>query len=232
MKAIRATMLAAAVMQSAYGIAAERRIEPPAAPAASAPVAADGTTLGRLFYTPAQRATLDELRRRPQRVAQDEKTPLPPTPEYVTLNGIVRRSDGTTTVWLNDKQVRGRESEEGLQIAPSRRAGAPSSVTVRVPQTGRTVDLKVGQQLEVNSGEVKEAYRAPQRESAAPIAQAPSPAPQQETPSPRDRRAARDRDALRDLLREIEGPPSSSNGAADKPGASSVPAERGASQPR
>jgi len=225
MSAIRVGVLLAVFMQSALSLAAERRAEQPAAPAASAPVAADGTTMGRLFYTAAQRATLDELRRRPQRVAQDDKAPsLPPTPEYVTLNGVIRRSDGTTTVWLNDKQVRGHASQEGLEIAPARRGATPNGVTVRVPQTGRSVDLKVGQQLEVNSGEVKEAYRAPQRASAGPAAEAASPVPAQDTPSPRDRRASREREALRDLLREIESPASA--------GAPAAPASPPATPPR
>lgn len=204
MRTILACAALIGAMQAACAVAAER-----AAPPKPAAAAQPGEPLGRLFYTPEQRAALDEMRRRPQaRLAEAEKSPLPPAPEYVTLNGIVRRSDGATTVWLNDKQVRGRESEEGLQIAPPQRTSPPASVSVRVPQTGAVVDLRVGQQLEVNSGEVKERYRAPPR-VAPPSAEAPAAAPAaQEAGSARDRRTSREREVLRDLLREIESPAS------------------------
>lgn len=196
-----------AVMPLAWAHAVGAQPAPP--PAATAAQATSSTpapkpTLGRLFYTPSQRATLDEMRRRPQAtITLEQKASLPPAPEYVTLNGIVRRSDGTTTVWLNDKQVRGRESEEGLQISPARRESIPNRVTIVVPQTGNAVDLKVGQQLEVNSGEVKERYRAPSR--PRPVAEAAAPqAPAQA--APRERRGGREREILRDLLDEMDRP--------------------------
>lgn len=212
MRAIRACLLWLAIVPAVAPLAAEP------VPAGAPAEVSEGAALGRLFYTPAQRAALDEMRRRPQRAAQEDKSPLPPPPEYVTLNGIVRRSDGATTVWLNDKQVRGRESEDGLQIAPPRRGALPGGVTVRVPQTGHVVDLKVGQQLDVNSGEVKERYRAPQRTSPPTHAEAPPPTLPQETAPARERRSSREREALRDLLREIESP------AATAPPASPPPA--------
>src|SRR5690606_26085592 len=91
--------------------------------------------------------------------AKPEAPAAPPTPHYVTLNGVVRRSDGTTTVWLNNKPVTGPRSEEGLVVTPSGRGGA-GNVTVQVPQTGRRIDLKVGQQVEIRSGQVQEAYES------------------------------------------------------------------------
>ena len=164
--------------------------------------------LGRLFFTPSERARLDELRRRPPPAprevasAKAEPSPTPPAPQYITLNGVVRRSDGTTTVWLNNKPVTGPRSEEGLVVTPSARTGS-GNVTVRVPATGRTIDLKVGQQVEVRSGQVQEAYESPRAVAAAAAETRPAePAPVPATP----RRANRERDLLRDLLREIEGP--------------------------
>lgn len=195
--------------------------QPPAVTAAVPATSPDaGAALGRLFYTPAQRAALDEQRRRPQgAVAAEPATAAPAAPEYVTLNGIVRRSDGATTVWLNDRQVRGRETHEGLRITPARPTAPPNHVTVRVPQTGQVVDLKVGQQLEVNSGAVKERYRDPQPAPAS--AQTPPSTPRAaEATTPRDRRATREREALRELLREIDPP--------GEPPGSSPPAAAGA----
>jgi hypothetical protein len=80
---------------------------------------------------------------------------------------------------------------------------APGNVVVHVPQTGRSVELRVGQQLEVNSGKVQEGYRAP------PAAAAPAPAAASEPDESAlrsARRPGRERELLRDLLREIEGP--------------------------
>ncbi|RPI46685.1 MAG: hypothetical protein EHM59_06780 [Betaproteobacteria bacterium] len=193
-------------------------IAPAAQAIAPAAVQTDGSqALGRFFFTPGQRAALDEARRRPTAARADtaQKAPLPPAPDYVTLNGVVRRSDGTTTVWLNNKPVRSGQTEEGLQVAPSTRAaGAGSAVTVRVPQTGTIVNLKVGQQVDVTSGKVEEGYRSARRAQVA--TEAPARAP--DSPGERSqRRASRDRELLRDLLREIDGAPSSGADAASDP---------------
>ncbi len=173
----------------------------PGTPASDAPA-----ELGRLFFTPAQRAAMDEARRRPQAAVADtqaQEPPQPPPSGSVTLNGIVRRSDGATTVWLNNKQVRGRKSDDGVLVRPSRVGAAPGSVTVQLPQTGRVVDMRVGQQLEIDSGEVKEAYRAAPSPGTA---EAIPPTRQNPTDSHTPRRSSRERDLLRDLLREIESP--------------------------
>jgi hypothetical protein len=178
--------------------------------AAQAPASAEAPELGRLFFTPAERAHLDELRRRPPSppqvavTSQAEQSPAAPTPQYITVNGVVRRSDGTTTVWVNNKPVTGRRAEDGVVVTPSGARGS-GNVTVRVPATGRSVDLKVGQQLEVHSGQVQEAYESPRAVAAAETAaetRTPEPAPA----PPSLRRPNRERDLLRDLLREIEGP--------------------------
>jgi hypothetical protein len=211
MTGVRLIWMLLGVMHSAWGVAADPAAAPPATSATPAgqsaapgtPASSAPAEMGRLFFTPAQRAAMDEARRRPQAavaVSQADAPPPPPPPGYVTLNGVVRRSDGTTTVWLNNKQVRGRESEEGVLVRPSRAGAAPGSVTVQVPQTGQVVDIQVGQQLEINSGEVKEAYRGPPRLGTPAEV---TPAPRQESPDLRShRRSSRERD----LLREIEPP--------------------------
>jgi hypothetical protein len=62
----------------------------------SAPVHAD--ELGRLFFTPAERAAMN--RSKAGAAPQIEET-VPPTPPRV--NGIVTRSDGHRTVWIGGK---------------------------------------------------------------------------------------------------------------------------------
>ena len=177
--------------------------QPGSAPgAATAPPA--NSELGRFFFTPPQRSALDEARRRPSALASKIDKPLPAAPELVTVNGVVQRSDGTTTVWLNNKAVRGGETDEGLQVTPSTRAASAGNVTLRVPQTGRVVDLKVGQQVEVTSGRVSETYRSSRRAQLAAEATQPSGESYESRPP---RRVSRERELLRDLLRDIEPPP-------------------------
>jgi hypothetical protein len=125
--------------------------------------AADG--LGRLFLTPDQRAQLEVTRaRRDQRqpaVAEPEPAaaaPVPQGPETVTYSGLVRRSDGKSTVWINGKPVDERSRMRGggdINVLGMRVDGA---VSVAIPQAARTASLKVGQSLDVNSGRIAESY--------------------------------------------------------------------------
>jgi hypothetical protein len=130
--------------------------------AAATPVAApaQGERPGRLFFTPAQRASLDVARSQRARaaLATDEKTEqeAAPVPQTITYGGMVRRSDGKSTVWFNNQPVNDRESLGGAAIVG--RVRADGSVTLQVPQTGRNVILKPGQSVELLSGAVEEGY--------------------------------------------------------------------------
>ena len=200
----RAAVLLAAASTSVFAA------DPPGAAPAQPPAPIAQTqppslALGRLFFSPDERAAIDESRLRPAVVAAPEAKPLPPAPEYVTLNGVVRRSDGSTSVWLNNRLVEGRRTAEGLEVSNSRRAPGPANVTVRVPQAGRSIDLRVGQRLDVTSGKVQERYQvAPQ--NAAPAELQRSDAEIQSTPRSALRRPSRERE-VRELLRDLESPP-------------------------
>jgi len=101
----------------------------------SAPVFAQ-PALGRLFFTPAERAALD-------RAPADAQASAEPTSR--TLNGIVRRSDGQGTVWIDGKpQVRrlagtGRVAvkaangdEQGLKVGESTDMSADDAPMIRI----------------------------------------------------------------------------------------------------
>jgi hypothetical protein len=126
----------------------------------SAPAAAQAQErLGRLFFTPAQRASLDIARSQRARAAvatertEQEATPVPQT---ITYSGVVRRSDGKTTVWINNQAVHDRESAGAAAIVG--RVRPDGSVTLQVPQSGRSVSLKPGQSVELLTGSVEEGY--------------------------------------------------------------------------
>jgi len=88
--------------------------------------------LGRLFHSPQARAGLDEARRShasPRRQALAGR---------ISIDGIVRRGKGPTTVWIN-----GQIMEEGVLIT---QAGTSS---VRLDSgDGQVHDLKVGESIE------------------------------------------------------------------------------------
>lgn len=128
--------------------------------------------LGRLFFSPEQRAQLDALRTKKVVAAQAKDEPAP---EFITYNGIIRRDDGKTTVWVNNKSLSendirdsaslvGRIERDGrILIQPVQSAAAPA------------LRLKVGQSAELQSGRVAEPFAAGNPERNAKPASKPSP---------------------------------------------------------
>jgi hypothetical protein len=124
--------------------------------------------LGRLFFTPAQRNTLDAGKQldRPKQAG-----PAVRGPRAVTVNGIVTRSDGESTVWVN-----------GAPAGTSGRGAAPitatpsGSASARVRVLDSNARLRVGQTLDRRTGKVSESYEN-KPVTAAPAAPA-GPAPE------------------------------------------------------
>ena len=103
--------------------------------------------LGRLFFTPDQRAALDA--RRKARVP-DKPAAAPVTESPVTrVDGTVRRSGGKSTVWVNGETI-----PEGAQVAP--KASAPGRVSIPAGEGAQRFDLRVGESLDRGSGEVRD----------------------------------------------------------------------------
>jgi hypothetical protein len=117
--------------------------------------------MGRLFYTPAERAQLDAMRTQkppPKQAAAAAPQEQPrPTSRTITYSGIVRRNDGKSTLWLNNKPVDEKDALSGLAV--SGRVRPDGAVTFQNPETGARIDLKVGQRAELHTGRVGEARR-------------------------------------------------------------------------
>jgi hypothetical protein len=81
-----------------------------------ASAAAGAQELGRLFFTPEQRAALDARRkaRVPDKPAATPQAELPVT----RINGAVQRSGGRSTVWVNGEAVPEGSPSAGAQSAP------------------------------------------------------------------------------------------------------------------
>ena len=84
--------------------------------------------LGRLFFTPEQRAQLEYSYERNATAAGDRTAVL-------MLNGIVQQHGGARTVWIN-----GEAKNSG-------RTGRPTAEAVDVPGKPHPVTIKVGQKL-------------------------------------------------------------------------------------
>jgi len=96
--------------------------------------------LGRLFFTPEQRAALD-ARRKARVPDKPAAAPLLFSPT-TRLDGYVRRSDGRSTVWVNGASVD--------DAAPR----ADGRVSVGVGDSRARARLKPGEILDRSSGEV------------------------------------------------------------------------------
>lgn len=109
--------------------------------------------LGRLFFTPEERAAMDK-----ERLLAGLPTPrtadIAPSMENVTFNGYVKRSSGASTVWLNGTQHPDRRNRIGV----TEKNHAPGEIAVKLPDSSRVYSLKVGQTLIPGNGEIREGY--------------------------------------------------------------------------
>jgi hypothetical protein len=103
--------------------------------------------IGRLFFTPEQRALLDARRR--------ARVPDRPAAAVVTspttkLDGYVKRSGGRSTVWVN-----GEALSEGSGDAPRIGSSAEGRVSLPIGE-GRRAGLKPGEVIDRGTGEVRD----------------------------------------------------------------------------
>jgi len=107
--------------------------------------------LGRLFFTPEQRAALDVRRkaRTPDKPAASPQVESPVT----RVNGIVQRSGGKSTVFVNGEAI--PESAQAAGQGAPQPAGA-GRVSVPSGEGSKGADLRVGESLNRSSGEVSD----------------------------------------------------------------------------
>lgn len=96
----------------------------------------DEPPLGRLFFTPERRAQMDQQRRLNIQETQTLEG------ASITLNGMVIRSSGKRTVWINDRAQNDNQTPQGVTVNTHRRAPGQASLNL---QGEVTTDLKVGE---------------------------------------------------------------------------------------
>jgi hypothetical protein len=110
--------------------------------------AAQSQDIGRLFFTPDQRASLDARRKARVPDTRGGGVVASPVPR---VDGYVKRSAGPPTVWINGDAV-----PENAPEAPRIDSGrsASGSVSINVGESGSRVRLKPGESLDRGNGEV------------------------------------------------------------------------------
>ena len=114
--------------------------------------------LGRLFFTPQQRSTLDNARGQKIKIDVEVETETEtPNLEIISVNGMIKRSDGQSTVWINNQLLNEKRAPSGIKIIS--RSADDARVTLQLPPSSRNVDLKVGQNLDAVTGQIQESYQ-------------------------------------------------------------------------
>lgn len=111
-------------------------------------VYAEGLAIGRLFTSPSERANLDYLRQTTkskvifEKEGDAEEQPVD-TPAAVSMQGYIKRSDGKSTVWINNKPMQEGDASPDVQVGKI----MPNTnlVPVVIPGSGKVVGLKAGQ---------------------------------------------------------------------------------------
>jgi len=112
---------------------------------ALSPAANADEELGRLFFTPERRQALDRQRQ----FNIQEKQEIPEDPS-LTINGVVTRSSGKRTVWLNGVAQNDNEKPTGVVVIPNSKA--PGKVVVQ-PNDAPSGNANVGETVNRNTGE-------------------------------------------------------------------------------
>jgi hypothetical protein len=132
-------------------------------------MAAQSAELGRLFTTPQERAMLEKSRHRP--TPQVEKQPKRiekeprgsaveeiKAPPRITINGVVSRTDGTSTVWVNGmNSLEDDLDAQHIYVDPTSTRG--EKVTIRLPNSPLELRLKPGETYEPSASTVIDGYQ-------------------------------------------------------------------------
>lgn len=97
---------------------------------------------GRLFYTPTQRAMLSDarIRKLTDHPNMSTATSSLPTPAPVSFDGLITRSDGVATHWVNGRPYVGRSSDKVHNLKPGQTRAAQKiyeSYEIRQPEPVR-----------------------------------------------------------------------------------------------
>ncbi len=131
--------------------------------------AAPNDNLGRLFSRPNERSNLDFLRQNQKlkiiniqtepQLDSTAEVPQAELPAPITLQGYVKRSDGTkSTLWINNQAVQEDSMVDDVQVGRLNQRGnsAVDALNLKIPANGKHIRLKAGQVYEPETNQIKE----------------------------------------------------------------------------
>lgn len=129
--------------------------------AGSAGAADPGDDFGRFFTTPRQRERLDELRKSSSNIVinlKDEELKTDNDVKKVEqqqtdirLRGVVTRSDGKNTAWINDSNTYEGDVAAGVTQVNEHEI-SPGGIKLKLPGDKKQVHLKVGEAYDSAAG--------------------------------------------------------------------------------
>ncbi len=112
--------------------------------------------LQRLFTTREQRQKLDSLRFIPNLHTNEidsSPTSLPKLPTKIKFNGLIKRSDGKSIVWVNGRKHLFRQ---GFVVHLDKLDALQLPITLSHPN--QLINIKPGQVINTNKGKLEEGY--------------------------------------------------------------------------
>lgn len=100
---------------------------------------AQAQEIDRLFFTPAERSQLDQQQKQNALRSQMQGNNSDNAQPSITVNGLLKRSDGSRIVWINGRQQRLGKN------------GNSNKVPVTVPGKKQPVQAKVGQRIFIDA---------------------------------------------------------------------------------
>jgi len=123
---------------------------------------AEEADLGRLFFNENERQEISRLYKqslvKPEQAQEIEAIEQPIIPSNITLNGLIIRSNGKNTVWIDEMQNPHEEGLYGLQIDIENLSIDQVDVPILIHSGEIQVYLKPGQKMDTTNGFVRETY--------------------------------------------------------------------------
>lgn len=129
-----------------------------------AQVSSAAEPIGRLFSSPTERNTLNNLRdAKKTNVTMQAETPIQQIelepralPNAINMQGYVKRTDGKQgTIWINDQAIQENSGNEDVQVGNLPKNG--NRIPIKLPANGKRLMLKAGQVYDPGNNRVSEA---------------------------------------------------------------------------
>ncbi len=116
--------------------------------------------LGRLFFSAPERKEISKLHQQalnaPQKKSDPQEQEL--IPDSITLNGLIIRSQGNNTVWIDEQENPHQQGLYGLQVNVDHLSLNQVEVPILIHSGDIQVYLKPGQTMDTTNGWVMENY--------------------------------------------------------------------------